>query len=850
MIGLAWRSVRRRWSTVAAAVLAVLSGAALTSATLLLDGSAEHASAGRAATAWTLGGADLVVRMPSRVTREDGPAIPLPEQPRLRPAQVDALARIPGVASVAVEMPVPAYLVTADRKIGDARKRSWGHPWTTALAEPVGLTTGRAPAGPDELVVDRATATLAGAAVGDRVTVLTGRGGQSFRLVGIGDWPGSTYEHALFFTPGTVVELGGQPYLALLTVAGGADPEALAGRVRRALPGVQVLTGDDRAGVLALDRRQAELAGGSSTFVGMMAASALAIAALVISSTVTVSVLRRRRELALLRTVGATPGRIRRLVLAEAAFVGAVGGTLGAGLGIGLARIAIDFFVGQGLLPRTTTLVVGAVPLLVGIGAAVLVAVLAGTLPAWRAARTPPGTAMVAVSAPPRAGGRLRLVGGLLCLGLAAAGSAAGLLLARSADLAASQVAGVLFLTSAPLLILASVLFGPVLLAGSLILLSPVLRGWAGGFLVLRQVRADLSRVAAVGAPLVLMVGFACLLVFQDVTTFEARSRGYAERLGADLVISGSEQLGLSPRIEAEAAAVPGVAAASGLINTRILVPDAGSAYRSVEAMAVRPATVAELWRLPAVEGRWADFDDGSLALARGTAQRPGWRVGEQVTVLLPDGTPVRSRLAVVYDAGRYPVGALLSRAMVQPHLVESFDASVQLTVRPDADPAEVAARLDTLRSVDPDLVVATRAGHLAALARQSSGDNWIVHLFVVLFGGYAGVAAINVLVGAVVSRRDQYAVLRLAGAGVGQVVAAVLGEVLVIVLGGIVVGTVAAALPLVGYGYAFSGEVWFPLSGRPYLLICGAAVLVGVVGAVLSAWSVARVRPSGADGR
>ena len=50
----------------------------------------------------------------------------------------------------------------------------------------------------------------------------------------------------------------------------------------------------------------------------------------------------RRRELGLLRAVGATQADVRRVVLGEAGLIGLIGGILGVLLGIGLARI-VDY---------------------------------------------------------------------------------------------------------------------------------------------------------------------------------------------------------------------------------------------------------------------------------------------------------------------------------------------------------------------------------------------------------------------------------------------------------------------------------------------------------------------------
>nr|AHB63592.1 ABC transporter permease [Actinoplanes sp. NAI112] len=833
---MAWRSLRTRWSAAAGSIVAIMLGAALVSAALILSQSASAAGPDQSTTPWALSGTDLVVRMPSQAVAADGRAIPLTERRRLTARQLERIRATDGVAAVTAETPSPAYVAAGGATVGDATKRSWAHPWSTALADPVTLTAGAAPAGADDVVLDRDTAAAAGATVGDQVTLVTLRGTAEYRLTGIVTWPGAQYEHAVLLTDEHAADLGGDPLLALVRVSG--DRAAVAKALRAALPGVEVTT--DRSHALILDRRTAELSGGSSQFVGLMAASALGIAGLVIASTLAVSVQHRRREIALLRTVGATPARVRRLVVGEAAFIGLFAGLLGGLLGVGLGAAAIRFFAAQGMVADSVRLQLGATPFLAGTGVAVVVAVLAGSLPAWKASRISPAEALRSADVQPTRSSRLRIVSGFVLLGIAALFVTAGAVVANTGGYTAIDVAGVLFILSAPFLVLAAVLLGRLLLAGLLRLATPLLGRSFGAFLATRQIRNDLSRAVGVTTPLLLMVAFSCLLIFQEKGTFEAQARNYADQLHIDLAVRGGEQLGVPPGIAGQVAAVPGVSAASGMINTRLLVPRDGS---SVEAVAVDPATAGELFRVPVTAGSWQDFGADAIAVDRGVASQYGWRAGQEADVLLSDGTPQRVRVAAVFDAGAATLSVLMPRAMAQSHLLEPYDAGILVRVDAGADPAAVASRIDELRSVDPDVEALTKDGFMAFLRAQSSGDTWIIYLFVVMIGGYAGIAAINVLVSSAMARRGQFALLRLAGAQPAYIIRAVVCETAVIVAGGIILGTLVAAVPLLGYGYIFTHSLWLPFAAGPYALICGAALLVGLVGGVVPARLALRSR-------
>ncbi len=71
--------------------------------------------------------------------------------------------------------------------------------------------------------------------------------------------------------------------------------------------------------------------------LAVLSAIALFVGMFLIYQSVTLSVVRRRREIGLLRTLGMTPGQVLLLFLAEGAVSGLVGGALGLVLGV-LAR--------------------------------------------------------------------------------------------------------------------------------------------------------------------------------------------------------------------------------------------------------------------------------------------------------------------------------------------------------------------------------------------------------------------------------------------------------------------------------------------------------------------------------
>jgi putative ABC transport system permease protein len=126
--------------------------------------------------------------------------------------------------------------------------------------------------------------------------------------------------------------------------------------------------------------------------LAVLSAIALFVGMFLIYQSVTLSVVRRRREIGLLRTLGMTPGQVLLLFLAEGLASGLVGGLLGLILGVALARGVLGVMT-QNLSSLYMPVVAREVALQGGLllqawGLAVLATLVAALLPAWEAART------------------------------------------------------------------------------------------------------------------------------------------------------------------------------------------------------------------------------------------------------------------------------------------------------------------------------------------------------------------------------------------------------------------------------------------------------------------------------
>jgi len=132
-------------------------------------------------------------------------------------------------------------------------------------------------------------------------------------------------------------------------------------------------------------------------FLGIFGSLALAVAALGIVNTLVMAILERRREIGIMKAIGASDGDVKKLFLAEAAVMGLVGGMLGVALGWAMGRLinaGANVYLHRQNLPSEE---LWAVPWWLVAGAiafAIVISMISGLYPAARAARLDPVQAL------------------------------------------------------------------------------------------------------------------------------------------------------------------------------------------------------------------------------------------------------------------------------------------------------------------------------------------------------------------------------------------------------------------------------------------------------------------------
>ncbi|MFC8336539.1 FtsX-like permease family protein [Streptomyces rubiginosohelvolus] len=796
MLMLAPRGIRLRWVTFVGSFLALVLGVGLIAATgLALAATFDAPERGpeRFAAAPVVVRADGLLRVGTptgtRTTPLDRPG----------PVPTGIAAQLAFLGRTVEDRSFPSDIV--DPHPGQDDDARVGHPWSVAAAAPYRLATGRAPAAPGEVVV---TTGSGGPRLrtGDRVRVRTPAGSEARTVVGT--VAGRGFEDAVFFTDDEAARIS--PDIDALAV------HAAATAVRDALgpdSGMDVLTGHDRRHADPDPDRDARALVSVNALLGTAAGITLFVSAAVVASTFSYAVAGRRREFGLLRTVGATPGQIRRTVLAESVLIGVAASAAGTLLGAGGAPLLVRRMTEAGLAPSWFALGDPSWPLHTAFWTGVSVATAAALVSCHRAGRTAPTEALREAAVDSRVMPVSRWAAAVLVL-LLGLGLPALALATDPGDLLGRKS----YVTRPMILIVGCALLAPVLVrpVGRLLTWLPARLPGATGVLVRENTAAGVRRTAAVAAPVLITVALAASLTGTVATLEEARATEARTATTADFVVTpGQEGRPLAPAFLERVRDIDG-AVVSASRSTAVTVLEEDTALVSSEARAVDPARLAAVAKLPVTAGRLADLDDDAIVV------NEEWlttRVGDRVTVWLGDGSERSLRIAAVLATGTGDNGVY-----VTPRNAGGADVDrIDVEVAPGGDRRAVAAALDTA-AADTGTRVATRAEWLAPTA-PGPDDHTRTGLRMIL--GIAllstATALANTQVMATSGRGRDLAVLRLAGATVPQVLRLVVAEAVAAVGVGAVLGGVVAAVNL--------------------LVVRGALALLGVTSAVVVPWAM-----------
>ncbi|MEV7801872.1 FtsX-like permease family protein [Microbispora sp. NPDC088329] len=602
--------------------------------------------------------------------------------------------------------------------------------------------------------------------------------------------------------------------------------EAVADRIERAVPGTVALTGDERG---LAEHPEALLSRENLVVLAaVFGAMAVMVALFVVSTTLALAVRQRRREMALLRAVGATPSQVRRMVLIEALAVAAPATALGCLAAPFLGRWLLARLAGAGVVPPVVEFRQGLIPPLVAAGVAVLTAVVAVLAGVRGTVLARPTEALAEAALPAGRVGPLRRALAAFCF-------AGGVALA---------LVSVLFM---PVSLVSSTAGPAVLLwAVGLALLGPALVKWItnalpwpfrgpAGHLAILNCRARAVTLAAVITPITLASGMATANLYMQTTQAGAASAAYAHTLRADAALSP-----VSPGLLDRVRAVPGVEGASEYVTSTGFVERPHDNWQREDGWPLWGVTaegVARTMAFDVAAGSLADLRGNTVALTIEHARDIGRGVGlgDTITLRLGDRTAVDLRVVALL---RVETGAelfVLPAALLAPHTTAGVPESVLVSAAPGTD----------LGGLGVD--VRDRGALTAAHDAGQSTQAWVNYLLIAMILAYTAISLVNTQVMATAQRRREFALQRLTGATRAQVMRMTGLESLLVTGVGVLLGTVAAVVSLVPFAVAVAGT---PFPSGPvaiYLVIVAAAAALVLAATWAPAWATTRGRPADA---
>jgi putative ABC transport system permease protein len=717
-----------------------------------------------------------------------------------------------------------------------------------AQFNPLQLVEGTWPRSPSEVVLDANTADEQGYGVGDTVRIATLKPVRPFRVSGVAQYGSlsslGTATFAVFTIPAAQALLDRKGQFDAISVAAknGTTPEQLVDDIKPIVPPTaQVRTGTDQA--KEETKEVTEFTSFIRYFLLAFGAVALFVGAFVIFNTMSITVAQRTRELATLRTIGASRKQIRRAVLIEALVIGLVASVIGFVVGVGLA-FGLNWLFKQFdfELPQTE-MVVALRTVILAFVIGILVTVAAAFVPSLRATRISPILAVREGAELPR--GRFSRFTPYIAIAflLLALGLLARAMFTDNLDIGQRllSVAGGVLLLFIGVAMISSKLVRP--LAAVVGVPGEKLAG-VSGFLARRNTLRNPGRTAATAAAL--MIGLA-LVTFVAVLSngMKESNRGaIEEQVSADYVVTSQD--GFTPFVAAAgdaAAKAPGIELATSVRAEVGKVEGTGKYITGIE-----PDKIAAVYNFD-----WADGSDAVLSqlgtngaiVDRDFADDRNLKPGDELTLLSASGRRARLEIKATYDPP--PFFQLLGSVSIPKAEFDKLNdrpRNQYTFINVAGDPTAAAEKpIEQALSTFPDAKVQSREGWITE--QDEEFNQFLVMLYVLLalsviisiFG------MINTLALAVFERTRELGMLRAVGMtrwqartmiGSESVITALIGAAIGLPLGAFLAAMVTKALE--------QYEVRYAVPVTPLIVFAFVAVLVGLVAAIMPAQRAARL--------
>jgi len=776
---------------------------------------------------------DAQIRSTQKLSPQD-PAEP--DRGPLPESLLAAVEKVPGVAEAGGYLSGHAAIVGKDGKILGGQAPNFGASASNlGTLSPFSIKEGRAPKGPDEVVIDAGTAKKEHFAIGDKIRIEASQTG-TYTLVGTVGFGSQDNlagaKFALWDVPTTqrvLHRLNEFDIISVKATSGVSRPQ-LVQRLQAVLPpGIEAVTSDVAAAQQA-DQVKKSL-GFLSTFLLAFAGVSLFVGAFIIYNTFTIIVAQRLRELALLRALGASRKQVTRSVLAEGVVVGFVASLIGVGFGVLVAIGLKAVFSATGADLPSTAMVIKARTVIVPVAVGVLITALSSWGPARKASKVPPVAAIRgAESIPEGRSLRRRLVSGGLVLAIGIAALVGGL-----------AGGGIALVGLGALVFYGGVAMLSPLVAGPLARLigAPAARlglpGQLGRLNAMRNPRRTSSTAAALMIGLGL-VSFVTILAASLKASFTATLN---RSVKADYIIQGANggQGKFSREVALQLSQKQELSAVSAMRFSGEFTLD-GVKKRDD---AVDPYTFGDVMDIDIRQGKLADFVPGTMLVSDTVAKDKHWHLGQQVTLTFPrTGNQSMKIIGVYHDAALFSNGYIITLDDYGANAADDLDSLVLAKRATGVTDAAARAAVAPILAQYPSVEMQDQAQFRDQVAGQIDKALVFVVILLLLAVFIALIGIVNTLALSIFERTRELGLLRAVGMVRRQLKRMIRWESVIITVLGALLGLAVGAF----FGWAAvssMGSIGVDRLSFPVLRLVLFVVVAGVAGVVAAIFPARR---------